>query len=732
MLSGEHNDYVEACCWSPDGAYLASVDRTGEVLIWCVQSRQSIHRYRHSEPIYGIDWSPNSCSELAFMDVEGQYTVWSDCIPKTQHTQASEQMLKDRALEEKKNFQSLFSDSDESDSDDAYGLQDMVASKPHQSGFFDDETDESDSDVPVAASSSDERVQRPLTTTNTTRSMRYKRRTKDQPPQRIIVNTETAPRPFGTKDGLHPSFQPSTTPFNRKRAFLCWNSVGSVHSVDEDSHYLLTVEFADKSNHSPKRFKEEAPFTMCALAEHGCVFACAASNNYELLSVIQYRSFGNGDEHDSAVSLLSAAGTDNDWMMPLDRGESAKSVAIGKHWVAVGTSKQMVRVMGVSGMQNNIFSLGGHIVTMVGTDSHLAVVYQPDCRSTQLRVLIFNVAKRHTLYNDTLPLSGQDKCKLQWITFDQASKNLITLDTQGVFRMLSLGFCDQWMPILDIDTITRTHTEQSVAALSQEKLVVWPVGVDCSEQVLFYVECDTMQPEPCPLPVPLVSTHSLCIPVVGKPLHMAGNTQQKPIRQLEEEVLRNTVCMSGLHFDDPQLHARAVAMADRSKLQLFKSDLLASNIRRAYDICARLSLQKSLNIAKQMAEKLQKFQLVEKIDQLIEDRVHATDIQVTSSSTTSTSIEKQSRTNNDKQQRGNNTQSNATAQRALLTAALDASPSYKNAKPKLVDVATRSEVVQRSNNPFIKRTQLKRPLDVASNDNILGSLSKLVSKKQKV
>lgn len=51
-------------------------------------------------------------------------------------------------------------------------------------------------------------------------------------------------------------------------------------------------------------------------------------------------------------------------------------VAIGDNWVAIATDKCFIRMYSVGGIQREIISFPGQVITMNGCDSHLGVVYQ--------------------------------------------------------------------------------------------------------------------------------------------------------------------------------------------------------------------------------------------------------------------------------------------------------------------------------------------------------------------
>ena len=77
--------------------------------------------------------------------------------------------------------------------------------------------------------------------------------------------------------------------------------------------------------------------------------------------------FGSWDSH-------------KDWSVPLPSNESITAVAIGNGWIAVATSKRMLRLFTVGGVQREVLSVPGHVITLAAWGPRLSVVYQlPPC-----------------------------------------------------------------------------------------------------------------------------------------------------------------------------------------------------------------------------------------------------------------------------------------------------------------------------------------------------------------
>ena len=52
-----------------------------------------------------------------------------------------------------------------------------------------------------------------------------------------------------------------------------------------------------------------------------------------------------------------------------------QAVALGDGWAAVATDRRQVRLLTVSGVQREVFTLPGPVVSLAGHGEHLFVVY---------------------------------------------------------------------------------------------------------------------------------------------------------------------------------------------------------------------------------------------------------------------------------------------------------------------------------------------------------------------
>ena len=73
---------------------------------------------------------------------------------------------------------------------------------------------------------------------------------------------------------------------------------------------------------------------------------------------------------------FSSWDSNKDWSITLPSKESITTVAMGDGWVAVATNKHILRLFTVGGVQREIVSVPGAVVTLAGWGGRLAIIYQ--------------------------------------------------------------------------------------------------------------------------------------------------------------------------------------------------------------------------------------------------------------------------------------------------------------------------------------------------------------------
>jgi chromosome transmission fidelity protein 4 len=121
-----------------------------------------------------------------------------------------------------------------------------------------------------------------------------------------------------------------------------------------------------------------------------------------------------------------------EWHMALKKGENAECLASGTGWAAVYTNQGLIRVFSTTGIQKYVISQGLPILTMVGYENLLGVIYHqgpPVLGYQSTRVKILDISKQMMQLMDIdFPVSRYQT--LQWADFSEEGQ-LFTFDTDG-------------------------------------------------------------------------------------------------------------------------------------------------------------------------------------------------------------------------------------------------------------------------------------------------------------
>jgi chromosome transmission fidelity protein 4 len=101
--------------------------------------------------------------------------------------------------------------------------------------------------------------------------------------------------------------------------------------------------------------------TMCALTEEVLVFSGPKQDSSGSSKVV--------------VQMLQSSDTTREWLVDLMPGEETVAIAAGIGFVAVGTNEGCVRLFSTGGVQRDVLSIGGQIVSMAAQGRQLMVVY---------------------------------------------------------------------------------------------------------------------------------------------------------------------------------------------------------------------------------------------------------------------------------------------------------------------------------------------------------------------
>jgi len=383
-----------------------------------------------------------------------------------------------------------------------------------------------------------------------------------------------APAPVEIR--LQASFQPSSSPDHFNYRFLVYNHVGIVKTIQENN---IDVDFHDSSTHYNLFFRNPDNYTMAALTDK--VLVLAREGDDELPGKVTVHNFKSSESN-------------NEWSMDLADGELVLGVAAGEGWVAAATSNNYLRMFTAWGIQREIISLCGPLVSMVGSGSKLFLTTHsahPLPKQQNFCYYVVGVNFRRGLCSVTGPLSlpVTPDTELYWVGISD-TKLPVTTDTAGVVRML---LNSAWYPICD-----------TKAQISGKSDTFFVSCVDQKDMQVRGVKCrGSRYPQTIPKPSP--SSLSLEVPFL-----ITGERGG-----LEQRLICSTL-LSPVVKSDPELDASNRSEESECLMKIFALACRSDQDNRALEVCKLMSDTDSIQMAIQYAAKTKRVGLVSKLGEL--------------------------------------------------------------------------------------------------------------------
>lgn len=414
---------------------------------------------------------------------------------------------------------------------------------------------------------------------------------------------------------LQEPFQPASTDYNdKRRRYLCWNYAGDITCREENVAFRYEMK-VDGRNEIIQNHHE---FTRGALAREGAVFATDPEEKDDAADT-------DMDIADGKKALLSGSTVfykafkgfqipNFDFEYKLEDGDAAVAVAAGSGWCAVATDKGFLHVLSSTGVTISVSWLKGPVVSMIGRDSRLAVIYHAAapmgdsfCLSLELHEVAFST--KRSLLNGSIAVPLTRGSKLQWCGFDEEFGGVVIMDSEYMVSMLMRAPSFEWVPIIDLAKHRKPGHE------------FWPVrmlkDLESSENKILYILLNgERRPEIYPRPAPSAKTVSL--PLMGLHSKSSSSTNKaakesedfmrklvwESLKGLQWEAERDDVCLRG--FDVSSYDAvleRQKNSNDKNALSLLSLACDAQNMERAFDLVDRLQTSKGRDYAKFIANK---------------------------------------------------------------------------------------------------------------------------------
>ncbi|XP_038612733.1 WD repeat and HMG-box DNA-binding protein 1 [Tachyglossus aculeatus] len=567
--------------WSPCGKFIAAGSANGGIVIWDVETRACVERIKHEKGyrISGLAWHP-SRGQIAYTDAEGNLGLLENVgegerkKPSIGAPGAAEKDYSDLFDGDDDDFPS--GDRAESQSTPKRGVEDdeddddpmLAPSHPrHRSTVLEDDENSADGALLSAGFRPDKEGEEG---------------DRAGGPQRRPLYDGPVPTP------RQKPFQSGSTPSHLTHRFMVWNSIGIIRCYNDELDHAIDVEFHDTSVHHATHLSNNLNHTLAALSHEAILLACESTG--ELASKLHCLHFSSWD-------------SSKEWTVDMPKDEEIQAICLGQGWLASATSASLVRIFSIGGVQKEIFSLPGPVVSMAGHGEQLLIVYHrgtgfdgDQCLEVQL--LELGSKKKQVLRGEPLPLSR--KSYLTWIGFS-AEGTPCSVDSEGTVRMLNRRFGNTWAPICS----TREHCKGKSDHY-------WVVGIHENPQQLRCIPCKGSRFPPT-LPRPAVAILSFELPYC----HIATEKGQ-----MEEQFWRSVLfhnhldylSQNGYEFDE---NAQNRATKEQQEL-LMKMFALSCKLEREFRCTelAGLMTQNAVSLAIKYASRSRRLILAQRLSEL--------------------------------------------------------------------------------------------------------------------
>ncbi|NXO48658.1 WDHD1 protein, partial [Aramus guarauna] len=581
---------LNVVAWSPCGQYLAGGSVDGSIVVWNVETQECIERMKHEKKytICGLAWHPKY-RQIAYTDTEGNLGLLENIGDGSKpNDKVTSTVTKD--------YNDLF---DGEDDDCLNGDMIEPQSSPKTRANEDGGDDDDDDLMPTSghlrrAIVDDDDNSLDIGMIKANSNLLEKEDEGDDDDQTggfPALPPSSTQQPF--YDGPRPTpkqkpFQSGSTPAHLMHRFMVWNSVGIIRCYNDEQDNAIDIEFHDTSIHHATHLPNSLNHTMADLSTEAILLACESTE--ELASKLHCVHFSSWDAN-------------KEWTVDMPKDEDIEAICLGQGWAACATSALLVRVFTVGGVQREIFSLPGPVVSMAGHGEQLMIIYHrgtgfdgDQCLGVQLMEL--GKKKKQILHGD--PLSLTRKSYLVWVGFS-AEGTPCYVDSEGIVRMLNRGLGNTWIPVCN----TREHCKGKSDHY-------WVVGIHENPQQLRCIPCKGARFPPT-LPRPAVAILSFKLPYCQV-------TTEKG--QMEEQYWRSVVfrghvdylSKNGYEFDE---NAKSQSVKEQQEL-LMKLFALSCKLEREFRCVelADLMTQNVVNLAIKYASRSRRLNLAQRLSEM--------------------------------------------------------------------------------------------------------------------
>ncbi|XP_063104014.1 WD repeat and HMG-box DNA-binding protein 1 isoform X2 [Cavia porcellus] len=580
LSDGSISQSLNVVTWSPCGRYVAAGSTNGLIVVWDVEAKACVERVKHEKgyTVCGLAWHP-TCGRISYTDAQGNLGLLENVCEPSEKVSGSKV-----PSSVEKEYDDLF---DGDDKGDAGGFLDdnAVGISSFPRGITNDEDDD---DLMVASGHPRQRNHILEDDENSVDGAGLKSGLLREEEEDHTGNLRGLPPAASQRplwDGPRPTprqrpFQPGSTPAYLTHRFMVWNSVGIIRCYNDEQDNAIDVEFHDTSVHHATHLANSLNYTVADLSHEAILLAC-----------------------ESMDDLASSWDSSKEWMVDMPPNEDIEAICLGQGWAAAATSALLLRLFTIGGVQKEVLSLPGPVVSLAGHGEQLFVVYHrgtgfdgDQCLGVQL--LELGKKKRQILRGEPLPLTR--RAHLTWVGFS-AEGTPCYVDSEGCVRMLNRGLDNAWTPVCD----TREHCKGKSDHY-------WVVGIHEHPQQLRCIPCKGSRFPPT-LPRPAVAVLPFKLPYC-QTASEKGQMEEQFWRSLLFHNHLDYLAENGYEYDES---TKNQAVKEQQEL-LMKMLALSCKLEREFRCVelADLMTQNAVNLAIKYASRSRKLILAQKLSEL--------------------------------------------------------------------------------------------------------------------
>jgi chromosome transmission fidelity protein 4 len=412
---------------------------------------------------------------------------------------------------------------------------------------------------------------------------------------------------FAKQPPKQAAFQASSTDISLPERYMVWNNIGVITQFNKDDDESIDCEFHNATYHHTIHVKNHMAHTMADISKEMVVMANSGDN------------LGDDDDQSSKKKhgtlvciLINSWDTNNkEWTITMPKKEFIRGVCATNHIIGCITNMKLVRVFTKTGLQREIFGIGGDPLCIKGYDHKLFICYHQSLSC--IGYILIDLANKNDQFESGL-LTLTENSKLEWIGFSDEG-NPYYYDSNGylfgLFNFNNNTSKKMCIPIMNMRT-----------GLHHKSDNYWIVGISERTQMVKSILCKGSK-YPQVLPRPNLQLIPIQIPLCEIDAEKTKLEQDVIKYQLIGNNIKTFKIGSGdldLDSDDiDELNENFEIKTREYLMKLFMMSCRTNKEQRSYET-AQLMDTVTLQLAIKYATKTRMFNLAQNLNMLAEKK----------------------------------------------------------------------------------------------------------------